>query len=484
MKQVDTRMARVGRVVALSVLGILSCAGALAQTQLDSLNFLYGISGQRTVAGQQAGQYWETMRSITGKYPGLWGEDFSFSYWRGTSSLPAWRSLITSEAKQRFASGALVSLMFHACPPTQAEPCGWDGGVVSKLSDSDWNQLVTNGTALNNAWKARLDVIAGYLQDLETSGVEVLFRPFHEMNQGVFWWAGRPGANGTRRLYQITHDYLVNTKGLSNLVFVWDLQDFGSLSSDLTSYDPGSGYWDVLALDVYWSDGTGFTSAKYNAVVSKAGGKPVAIGECGSLPSASLLSSQPRWTFFMGWAELVQQQNTNAAISALYNAGNVATLDEMPGWGATPPPPTGTWYSLVNRNSGKCVDARASGTANGTVVQQYTCNSGWAQQFQMAATSGGYSRFGNRNASSQVLDVTGGAGATANAAKIQLWAWAGGTNQQWLPVSEGNGYYHLVARHSGRCLDVPGASGADSVQLQQWDCNGTGAQSFRLVQQP
>ena len=51
-------------------------------------------------------------------------------------------------------------------------------------------------------------------------------------------------------------------------------------------------------------------------------------------------------------------------------------------------------------------------------------------------------------------------------------------------MSEGGGYYHFVSRHSGKCLDVPAASTADSVQLVQYTCNGTAAQSFRLAQQP
>ncbi|MBK0379851.1 glycosyl hydrolase [Mucilaginibacter segetis] len=297
-----------------------------------SLNYLYSISGQKTVAGQQGMQYWQPMKDISNKYPGLWGEDFSFQPFQGTSTMAQWRSLVTSTAKTRWNSGALIALMFHACPPTQAEPCQWDGGVKSHLSDSQWNELITNGTTLNNNWKARLDLIATYLQDLKNNGVEVLFRPFHEMNQGVFWWAGRPGPNGTAKLYQITHDYLVNTKGLTNLIWVWNLQDFGSLSSDLNSYDPGSSYWDVLALDNYGSDGTGFTTTKYNLLLNKAGSKPIAIGECGTLPTSSLLASQPRWVYLLGWAELTQQQNSNSAISGLYNAGNVFTLDEMTGW--------------------------------------------------------------------------------------------------------------------------------------------------------
>jgi hypothetical protein len=37
---------------------------------------------------------------------------------------------------------------------------------------------------------------------------------------------------------------------------------------------------------------------------------------------------------------------------------------------------------------------------------------------------------------------------------------------------------------SGRCLDTPSASTANGVQLQIYDCNGTGAQAFKLVAQP
>jgi mannan endo-1,4-beta-mannosidase len=162
-------------------------------TSSRSLAYLNSITGLKTVTGQEGMQYWQPMQDISGKYPGLWGEDFSYQPFQGTSSMDGWRSLIVSTAKQRWASGSLIALMFHACPPTQKEPCQWsgDGGVESSLSDDQWTDLITDGTVLNSNWKARLDIIATYLQDLKNNGVEVLFRPFHEMNQGVFWWADR-----------------------------------------------------------------------------------------------------------------------------------------------------------------------------------------------------------------------------------------------------------------------------------------------------
>ena len=73
---------------------------------------------------------------------------------------------------------------------------------------------------------------------------------------------------------------------------------------------------------------------------------------------------------------------------------------------------------------------------------------------------------------------------TRNGSLIQLWSYGGGDNQQWMPVSVGNGQYKLVGVGSGRCLDVPAASTANGVRLQIYDCNGTAAQAFRLSQQP
>ena len=73
---------------------------------------------------------------------------------------------------------------------------------------------------------------------------------------------------------------------------------------------------------------------------------------------------------------------------------------------------------------------------------------------------------------------------TSNGSLIQTWTYGGGTNEQWMPVSLGNGYYKFVGVGSGRCLDIPGASTANGVQLQIYDCNGTAAQSFQLNAQP
>ncbi|MCX5215004.1 RICIN domain-containing protein [Kitasatospora sp. NBC_00240] len=151
------------------------------------------------------------------------------------------------------------------------------------------------------------------------------------------------------------------------------------------------------------------------------------------------------------------------------------TLGTAPHAQAADTLPTG-WTSVVNKASGKCVDARAAAATDGTAVQQYACNGTTAQQWQLQGTDAGNVRVNSRIDASRAWDVTGVS--AADNALVQLWSYSGGLNQQWQPVAEGGGYYHFVNRNSGKCLDVPAASTADSVQLGQYSCNGTGAQSF------
>lgn len=325
--------------IGFAVLGFFAAIGmstnAFAQTNFKTLNYLYSIKGNTVLGGMHNRQpnsdpnsYSRQLNELTGQWPALYSADFQFE----PGEIAARQTMI-NQIITEWNNGAAVNLMWHACNPAKSRPCYWDGnGVLSSMTNTEWSQLLTNGTAINNNWKAMMDEVAVFLQQLENAGVEVMFRPLHEMNQGMFWWGGRPGSNGTAALYRLTRDYLQNTKGLTNLIWVWNLQDFSTLSSDLNNYDPGSSYWDVLTLDMYWSDGQGYTSAKYNALVSKAGGKPIGIGECQDIPSPTLLAQQPLWTFFMGWSELVFSGNTSAKIQDTYLSSRVRMLNEMPGW--------------------------------------------------------------------------------------------------------------------------------------------------------
>ncbi len=295
------------------------------------LAFFAQEKGKRTVAGlhnrepnSDPTKQEKVMFSKTGKYAGLWSGDFLFTQ----NDIDNRQAMIT-EAINQWKKGALINIMWHASPPTGGVASYWTGGVQSRLDDNQWSDLVTDGGYLNGVWKERLDNIAYFLQQLEDEGVEVLFRPFHEMNQSAFWWAGRTGPNGTPKLYQLTHDYLEDVKGLTNLVWVWNVQDFDWWTH--ADYYVGDDYCDVASLDVY--SNAGFPYSNYQSMYDIIGDrKPIAIGESNKILSPSKISEQPNWCFFMTWAELTFSDNNDDEIKATYYAENVITLDEMPGW--------------------------------------------------------------------------------------------------------------------------------------------------------
>lgn len=63
---------------------------------------------------------------------------------------------------------------------------------------------------------------------------------------------------------------------------------------------------------------------------------------------------------------------------------------------------------------------------------------------------------------------------------VKQYSCNGGWNQQWSELDLGNGYVTLIARHSGKCLDVSDGSTADGAAAVQWACNGGTNQQWQL----
>src|SRR6266511_4185695 len=83
----------------------------------------------------------------------------------------------------------------------------------------------------------------------------------------------------------------------------------------------------------------------------------------------------------------------------------------------------GDTYHLVRQGSGKCLDVVGAATADGTNIQQWSCNGTTAQHFRLDSLAGGAVR--------------------------------------------------LVNPHANKCVDVKGAGTADGTNIQLWTCNGS-----------
>ena len=136
-----------------------------------------------------------------------------------------------------------------------------------------------------------------------------------------------------------------------------------------------------------------------------------------------------------------------------------------------------TYYEIVARHSGKCLDVEGESMAAGARVIQFVCG-GWAnQQWQIISVGGGYYKIVARH-SGKVLDVQWGA--LDNGTPVWQWDENGTAAQQWEIIDVGGGYVRIMARHSGKALDVAGGSTADLTQIHQWDYVGIANQQWLL----
>ena len=134
-----------------------------------------------------------------------------------------------------------------------------------------------------------------------------------------------------RGLTPITSGASTETQNLLNyLIWVWnanglrDWKDDEAMAYEL--YYPGDEYVDVLAADIYKAD---YKQSHHDRLIELGAGKPIALGEIGKVPDPSVLTQQPKWTWFMTWARFPWTHNTKEEVKALYSDPKVLTLDEL-----------------------------------------------------------------------------------------------------------------------------------------------------------
>jgi len=80
--------------------------------------------------------------------------------------------------------------------------------------------------------------------------------------------------------------------------------------------------------------------------------------------------------------------------------------------------------------------------------------------------------------SGKVLDVYGAS--QENSGNIVQWEYLGGANQQWRLVELDNGYYKMINRNSGKALEVYNFSQENGGNIVQWDYWGGHNQQWQI----
>lgn len=373
----------------VTVTGLKTSATVSDASANDSVKLLFqyltDYYGKQIIAGQMENAWNDNCNMLnrvyteTGKYPALMG--FDFMNYTGINSYTA--SNCQTERALKFWNGqnysgttiasgkhGIIQFMWHWRDPDATSST--DGNFYTKAGNSTqyttyqipydcstdtWNTSSTSYTHLVN----NLDTIATQLATLQTAGVPVLWRPLHEAAGNIgaytdgeawFWWGNSGDTNAEKAesyiaLWKFMYTYFTSTKGLHNLIWVWNAQN--------KNYYPGDAYVDIIGDDIYSNDHTSLSSAYTQFTTmsdnSSVTSKIVALTECGRIPlPANCSTDSAWWRWFMVWND-GDWDNSSSSVttntsssnfwsgtyfndatvkSAVYTSDIVITLDELP----------------------------------------------------------------------------------------------------------------------------------------------------------
>jgi arabinogalactan endo-1,4-beta-galactosidase len=387
---------------------------------------------------------------------------------------------VLSKALRAKQAGMKVMIDFHysdswADPGKQYKPAAWSNLSFQQLMDTVWAYTRSSLITLRDA---------GVTPDWVQVG--------NETNNGMLWPDGQASSNMrnyawlTATGYNAVKDVFPSTPVIVHLANCHDNANFRWIFDGLKA---NGGKFDIIGASSYPLHASGHTWQSANVaclwnlndMVSRYGA-PVMVTEVGvpwdhaqgkSIVSdliskvAAVNSGKGLGVFYWepqaygGW-----QGYTLGAFGS--NGRPTATLDAFLSNG-------GGTTRLQSRKSGKCIDVPGLNQSSGTGLVQYSCGSGWNQQWSTESLGNGYWRLKVLH-SGQCMNLA--SQSTSNSIRVVQSSCGSGNSQQWTKEDMGNGYYRLKNRYSGKCADVTGASTADNATVIQYSCGSATNQQW------
>ena len=189
---------------------------------------------------------------------------------------------------------------------------------------------------------ADIDIVSSYFKELQDKGIAVVWRPLHEASGGWFWWgAGSPECHV--QLYRLVFNRMVGTNKLTNLIWVWNINNDPKYGYDYSALNaawyPGDDYVDIVAVDIYDPLINHNSGANYfNKIVSDVGtNKIIALSENGAIPDIdSVAEDKTYWSYWMTWSQTWSGNFLDKTPTDMWKKNlddeRIIALDDMPGW--------------------------------------------------------------------------------------------------------------------------------------------------------
>lgn len=259
----------------------------------DYLEYFKSLKGEHCLSGQfirwNYNASLEEIRNtyeVSGEWVGILGADYYGNFQDSIPSPGCQYSLANSVIDSYYDENGVVNLSVHFINP-KSGGSAWDPEI-------DLDSLLTDDSRVQKNFLRELDSVAAGLVKLEATGVMIMFRPFHEMNGGWFWWGEQERFT---ELWEFTYRYLVSEKGLDNLLWCWS-PDAGP--GNIHTYYPGDEYVDMVGLDAYSPDLPTKALDAYHEILRY--DKPFGFSEYGCVQGSDTLRARDfDYGIFLDW---------------------------------------------------------------------------------------------------------------------------------------------------------------------------------------
>ncbi|HLF32625.1 MAG TPA: glycosyl hydrolase [Cyclobacteriaceae bacterium] len=236
--------------------------------------------------------------------------------------------------------GGLCQLYLIMTNP--ADPWTHNGGGTC-----DIKSVLDPGHPYHKHFFDELDKVADGLEILKGNGVVLFMNMFAEATGTWFWWGGKDTKDFIA-LYRATHDYLVKTRGLNNLLFIYEPSSQHETASD---FYPGDEYVDMIGISLFIDHDEELSPNSIpNYRQLKTFGKTMALSQWGPRRGSDQTRGQdqppadnlklirgiqnyfPEIVWWMNWCyaySISTQHNSNFNDTELLNHPWVLNLDEI-----------------------------------------------------------------------------------------------------------------------------------------------------------
>ncbi len=311
------------------------------------LDYLASIYGRQTLGGVSGSRNAEGIAQVSGRQPALRAIDLSG--W----NTPTWGKTYTpvvenavAQAKEWWEQGGLVTMQFHWKHPGKKDGTAWVGkhGKNPPSGPFDMGAALRPGTEPNRQFMEDLGRHADYLRKLAEARVPILWRPFHEIDGGWFWWTDVKQPENTAGMWRVMFDYLVRERKIHNLIWVYSAAlKAGDQGKDVEAIEyrkrfyPGDAYVDLSGIDIYPNEWFGWgrpqedAYAKAYEIMRKVTpNKMLALCECEAIPDPGRMAGDgPKWLYCLPWWG-PGKSHPEDWVRKTYGHDFVVTRDELP----------------------------------------------------------------------------------------------------------------------------------------------------------